>query len=243
MQVVLLKWHTWYVMLFMIFDNRESTRGKGQMLMTQQVTQQQVNTVISMISCLAIGKGGAIASAVLVSLSLLGAFVNQCRLSGKLMTLDIMDPLTFAGLLIGAMLPYSFSAFTVASVGKAALAMVAEVRRQFKEIPGLMEGTARPEYEKCVSISTKASLKEMIPPALLVLLSPMACGMLFGVGALAGMLAGAIVSGAQMAISASNSGGAWDNAKKHIEGGVLGGKGSSAHLSAVVGDTGMSMRF
>ncbi|CAI7802171.1 unnamed protein product [Closterium sp. NIES-53] len=152
-------------------------------------------------------------------------------------------PQTFVGLLVGAMLPYWFSAMTMKSVGKAALAMVNEVRRQFDTIPGLMEGTARPDYHKCVQISTKASLNEMLPPGALVLLAPIITGVLFGTATLAGLLAGALVSGVQMAVSASNTGGAWDNAKKYIEAGMsehaqsLGPKGSEAHKAAVIGDT------
>ena len=149
----------------------------------------------------------------------------------------------FCGLLVGAMLPYWFSAMTMKSVGKAALAMVEEVRRQFRENPGLMDGSVKPDYKKCVGISTAASLKEMIAPGALVILSPLIVGTLFGVTTLAGLLAGALVSGVQIAISASNTGGAWDNSKKFIEAGntekakKLGPKGSAAHTAAVVGDT------
>ncbi|GJP43538.1 hypothetical protein CLOM_g15508 [Closterium sp. NIES-68] len=187
----------------------------------------------------AIGKGFAIGSAALVSLALFGAYVSQAHVTNILIT----NPQTFVGLLVGAMLPYWFSAMTMKSVGKAALAMVDEVRRQFDTIPGLMEGTARPDYRKCVQISTKASLNEMLPPGALVLLSPIITGTLFGTATLAGLLAGALVSGVQMAVSASNTGGAWDNAKKYIEAGVsehaqsLGPKGSEAHKAAVIGDT------
>ena len=125
----------------------------------------------------------------------------------------------FCGLLIGAMLPYWFSAMTMKSVGKAALAMVEEVRRQFATIPGLIEGTAQPDYKRCVAISTDASLAEMIPPGALVMLTPIIVGTLFGTRTLAGVLAGALVSGVQMAVSMSNTGGAWDNAKKYLEAG------------------------
>lgn len=149
----------------------------------------------------------------------------------------------FVGLLIGAMLPYWFSAMTMKSVGDAALAMVEEVRRQFQTIAGLMEGTAEPDYKRCVAISTDASLREMIAPGALVMLTPIIVGTGFGVKMLAGLLAGALVSGVQMAISMSNTGGAWDNAKKFIEAGrseeaqELGPKGSDAHKAAVIGDT------
>ena len=189
----------------------------------------------------AIGKGFAIGSAALVSLALFGAYVTRAGISTA--NSSILDPSIFAGLLVGAMLPYWFSAMTMKSVGKAALAMVEEVRRQFNTIPGLMEGTARPDYRTCVEISTAASLSEMIPPGALVMLTPVVVGTLFGTRTLAGVLAGALVSGVQMAVSMSNTGGAWDNAKKYVEAGAsehaasLGGKGSDAHKAAVIGDT------
>ncbi|KAL6754594.1 vacuolar H+-pyrophosphatase [Haematococcus lacustris] len=189
----------------------------------------------------AIGKGFAIGSAALVSLALFGAFVTRAGID--LVHSSILDPKVFGGLLVGAMLPYWFSAMTMKSVGKAALAMVQEVRRQFNTIPGLMEGTGRPDYKACVAISTQSSLSEMIPPGALVMLSPVVVGTLFGTQALAGLLAGALVSGVQLAVSMSNTGGAWDNAKKYIEAGNtehardMGGKGSDCHKAAVVGDT------
>jgi inorganic pyrophosphatase len=187
----------------------------------------------------AIGKGFAIGSAALVSLALFGAYVSRAGIA----TVDVIQPKEFVGLIVGAMLPYWFSAMTMKSVGKAALAMVEEVRRQFRTIPGLMEGTTKPDYKRCVQISTDASIKEMIPPGALVMLTPLIVGTLFGVETLAGLLAGALVSGVQIAISASNTGGAWDNAKKYIEAGnsehakSLGPKGSDAHKAAVIGDT------
>ncbi|TVU17487.1 hypothetical protein EJB05_33525, partial [Eragrostis curvula] len=189
----------------------------------------------------AIGKGFAIGSAALVSLALFGAFVSRAGIS----TVDVLSPRVFVGLLAGAMLPYWFSAMTMRAVGSAALRMVEEVRRQFDEIPGLAEGRvgARPDYATCVRISTDASLRKMVAPGALVMLSPLVVGTLFGVETLAGLLAGALVSGVQVAISASNSGGAWDNAKKYIEAGAseearsLGPKGSEAHKAAVIGDT------
>ena len=192
----------------------------------------------------AVGKGFAIGSAALTSLALFAAFITRAQATSKAMgdgaidltSIELLDPWVFGGLLFGAMLPFIFSAMTMKSVGKAALDMVKEVRRQFKEIPGLMEGTAKPEYAKCVDISTSAALREMIPPGLLVLLSPIVVGYFFGVKSLAGMLAGALVSGVVMAISMANSGGAWDNAKKYIEK-TAGGKGSDKHKAAVVGDT------
>ncbi|KAF3664942.1 Pyrophosphate-energized vacuolar membrane proton pump 1 [Capsicum annuum] len=187
----------------------------------------------------AIGKGFAIGSAALVSLALFGAYVSRAGIK----TVDVLAPKVFIGLIVGAMLPYWFSAMTMKSVGSAALKMVEEVRRQFNTIPGLMEGTAKPDYATCVKISTDASLKEMIPPGALVMLTPLIAGTFFGVETLAGLLAGSLVSGVQVAISASNTGGAWDNAKKYIEAGAtehartLGPKGSDAHKAAVIGDT------
>ncbi|KAI5425424.1 hypothetical protein KIW84_031284 [Lathyrus oleraceus] len=161
----------------------------------------------------AIGKGFAIGSAALVSLALFGAFVSRAGVT----TVDVLTPKVFIGLIVGAMLPYWFSAMTMKSVGSAALKMVEEVRRQFNTIPGLMEGTAKPDYATCVTISTDASIKEMIPPGALVMLTPLIVGIFFGVETLSGVLAGSLVSGVQIAISASNTGGAWDNAKKYIE--------------------------
>ncbi|KAM7508268.1 hypothetical protein LguiA_018721 [Lonicera macranthoides] len=183
--------------------------------------------------------GFAIGSAALVSLALFGAFVSRAEIS----SVDVLTPKVFMGLLVGAMLPYWFSAMTMKSVGSAALKMVEEVRRQFNTIPGLMEGTAKPDYAMCVKISTDASIKEMIPPGALVMLTPLIVGILFGVETLSGVLAGSLVSGVQIAISASNTGGAWDNAKKYIEAGAseharaLGPKGSDSHKAAVTGDT------
>ncbi|KAJ4820793.1 K(+)-insensitive pyrophosphate-energized proton pump [Rhynchospora pubera] len=187
----------------------------------------------------AIGKGFAIGSAALVSLALFGAYVSRVGLD----TVNVLNKKVIIGLLVGAMLPYWFSALTMKSVGSAALKMVEEVRRQFNEIPGLMEGTAKPDYATCVKISTDASIKKMIAPGALVMVTPLITGTFFGTETLAGLLAGALVSGVQVAISASNSGGAWDNAKKYIEAGaseharLLGPKGSEAHKAAVIGDT------
>lgn len=181
----------------------------------------------------AIGKGFAIGSAVLTAIALFAAFLTR----SKIETLDLLSPLVFAGCLIGGVLPFLFTAQTMKAVGRAAYAMIEEVRRQFRTIPGLLEGTGRPDYRACVAISTKGALKEMIAPAILVIGTPLVVGYLFGTRAVAGVLAGSIISGVVMALSASNSGGAWDNAKKYIESGQLGGKGSDAHKAAVVGDT------
>jgi len=181
----------------------------------------------------AIGKGFAIGSAALTSLALFAAFSQAAGLDG----INILNPLVIVGMFVGGMLPFLFSAMTMESVGKAAGAMIDEVRRQFREIPGIMEGKAVPEYEKCVDISTAAALKEMILPGVMAVLSPLVMGFVFGPEALGGMLAGALVSGVVMAIFMSNAGGAWDNAKKYIEEGHFGGKGSDAHAAAVTGDT------
>ncbi len=182
----------------------------------------------------AIGKGFAIGSAALTSLAL---FVTFSQAAGIEVGIDILKPQVTVGLLIGSMLPFLFSALTMTSVGKAANKMIEEVRRQFKEIPGIMEGTGEPEYAKCVDISTKAALKEMIIPGLLAVAAPLIVGILLGAEALGGLLAGALGAGIMMAVFMSNSGGAWDNAKKYIEEGHHGGKGSEAHKAAVTGDT------
>ncbi len=181
----------------------------------------------------AIGKGFAIGSAVLTALALFAAFLTRANMH----SVNLLSPMVFAGLLTGGVLPFLFTAKTMLAVGEAANAMIEEVRRQFRTIPGLLEGKARPDYKTCVAISTEAALKRMVFPAALVIISPLAIGILFGIEALAGMLAGSMVCGVVMALSASNSGGAWDNAKKYIETGKHGGKGSQAHKAAVVGDT------
>ena len=192
----------------------------------------------------AIGKGFAIGSACLVGLALFGAFVTRSGLAEN--DVSLVSPLIFASLIFGAMIPYWFSAMTMKSVGQAANEMVKEVARQFREIPGLLEGTPGhqpPDHARCIAISTDASLREMVPPAVLVMTTPLAFGIFLGVDSVAGMLAGAIVSSIQMAISSSNTGGAWDNAKKYVEkgqvmvDGVVQRKGSDIHKAAVVGDT------
>ena len=148
-----------------------------------------------------------------------------------------MNPAVLIGLFVGACLPFVFAALTMESVGKAAQAVVVEVRRQFREIKGLMDGEAEADYAKCVDLCTKASLKEMVLPTIVAIVCPVVCGLILGVNGVVGMLAGATASGFLMAIFMSNSGGAWDNAKKYIESGVHGGKGSDQHKAAVVGDT------
>ncbi|NLL63361.1 MAG: sodium-translocating pyrophosphatase [Ruminococcaceae bacterium] len=186
----------------------------------------------------AIGKGFAIGSAALTALALFTTYTESISMiTGKPIFIDVTNPMVVIGLFIGGMLPFLFSAFTMNSVGKAANQMIEEVRRQFKEIPGILEGKAKPDYKTCVAISTTAALKEMIIPGIISVLSPLAVGFVLGAEALGGMLAGSLVTGVLMAIFMSNSGGAWDNAKKYIEGGAFGGKGSEAHHAAVVGDT------
>ena len=181
----------------------------------------------------AVGKGLAIGSAALTALAL---FVSYAAAT-KLDKIDLMDPKVMVGLFIGGVLPFIFSALSIQAVSRAAEHMFEEVRRQFREIPGIMEGTARPEYEKCVDISTAAALKEMIIPGMMAVLAPVAVGMTLGTAALGGLLGGSIITGVMMALFMSNSGGAWDNAKKYIEEGHYGGKGTPAHAAAVCGDT------
>jgi len=195
----------------------------------------------------AIGKGFAIGSAALVSLALFGAFVTRIRLaSGDAIFLNgvnMLEPITFAFLIIGGMIPFAFAAMTMKSVGLAAMEMVMEVQRQFDEKPHLLDEnpTERPDYDACIAISTNASLKEMIPPGAMVIFTPLLTGIFFGVNAVSGLLVGSLIASVQLAISMSNSGGAWDNAKKYIEKASpdsdLRGKGSDIHKAAVVGDT------
>ncbi len=186
----------------------------------------------------AIGKGFAIGAAILTSLALFAAFITIAeKLGGEPITMSLLEPLVFTFLFIGGVLPFLFSAMTMKSVGQAAFAMIEEVRHQFKTIPGIMEGRGEPDYARCVAISTQAALKEMIAPGVLIMGSPIVVGFLFGVEAVAAMLIGSLVTGGVLAIASSNSGGAWDNAKKYIEAGNHGGKGSEEHTAAVVGDT------
>jgi K(+)-stimulated pyrophosphate-energized sodium pump len=181
----------------------------------------------------AVGKGFAIGSAALTALALFASYTQAVELS----TIDLTTPAVIAGMFIGGMLPFLFSAMTMEAVGKAAFSMIEEVRRQFREIPGIMEGKATPEYGTCVDISTKSALREMVIPGIMAVVVPVLVGLLLGSEALGGLLAGSLVTGVLMAIFMANSGGAWDNAKKYIEEGNYGGKGSEAHHAAVVGDT------
>ena len=180
----------------------------------------------------AIGKGFAIGSAALTALALFSAFTATAQVN-----LSLVEPRVMIGLLIGGFLPFLFSAWTMRAVGKAANKMVEEIRRQFREIPGILEGTAKPDAARCVAISTAGALRQMLLPGAMAVVAPLVVGKVMGVSALGGLLAGALVSGVMMAIFMANAGGAWDNAKKYIEDGNEGGKGSPAHKAAVVGDT------
>lgn len=181
----------------------------------------------------AIGKGFAIGSAALTALALFASYSEAVHLN----SISLLDPNVIIGLLIGGMLPFLFSALTMEAVGDAANKMIEEVRRQFKELPGIMKGTDQPDYARCVDISTKSALQKMILPGLMAIVVPLLIGFILGPEALGGLLAGALVCGVVMAIMMANAGGAWDNAKKYIESGAHGGKNSPAHKAAVVGDT------
>ncbi|MBR2152171.1 MAG: sodium/proton-translocating pyrophosphatase, partial [Clostridia bacterium] len=189
----------------------------------------------------ATGKGFAIGSAALTALALMASYKDKIETlavnSDFKFELSIMNPLVLVGLFIGACLPFVFAALTMESVGRAAQSVVREVRRQFKEITGLMDGKAEADYATCVDLCTKASLKEMVLPTLIAIVVPVVTGLILGPNGVIGMLAGATITGFLLAIFMSNSGGAWDNAKKYIESGVYGGKGSDGHKAAVVGDT------
>lgn len=181
----------------------------------------------------AMGKGFAIGSALLAALGVFAAYAEKA----DIVTLNLLDPLVLVGVFVGSVIPFLITSMTMRSVGDAALAMVLEVRRQFKEIPGLMQGTADPDYERCVAISTRAALQEMILPGIITAIAPVVMYYIFGAVALGGLLVGATVTGVSLALMMANGGGAWDNAKKYIEAGAHGGKGSNAHKAAVVGDT------
>jgi K(+)-stimulated pyrophosphate-energized sodium pump len=181
----------------------------------------------------AIGKGFAIGSAALTAMGLFAAYGQAVGLR----SMDLLHPHTVVGLFVGGMMPFLFSSLAMKAVGRAAFRMVEEVRRQFREIKGLMEGKARPDYARCVDISTRGAISRMILPGVLAVVVPLVVGLVLGREALGGLLAGAIISGLMLAIMMANAGGAWDNAKKYIEAGNLGGKGTPTHAAAVVGDT------
>ena len=187
----------------------------------------------------ATGKGFAIGSAALTALALIVAYTKTIEAlpGGMVLTISLTDPSVIVGVFIGAMLPFLFSSMTMKAVGRAAMRVVEEVRRQFREIPGIMEGTGKPDYSKCVDIVTRDAQREMVLPSILAIASPVAIGLILGPNALGGMLVGATAAGFVMAVMMANTGGSWDNAKKWIEAGNLGGKGSEQHKSAVVGDT------
>ncbi|MBT7461674.1 MAG: sodium-translocating pyrophosphatase, partial [Waddliaceae bacterium] len=181
----------------------------------------------------AIGKGFAIGSAALTALALFSTFSKEANLS----SINIMNPLVIIGLFFGGVMPYLFCSMTIKAVGCSAFDMIDEVRRQFREDKGIMKGTSKPDYKRCIDISTKSSLREMVIPGLLAVVVPVVVGLTLGLEALGGFLAGGLVTGVLQAISMSNTGGAWDNAKKYIEKGEHGGKGSDAHKASVIGDT------
>jgi len=188
----------------------------------------------------AIGKGFAIGSAALTALALFSAYTQSITAkTGKEFVIILTDPIVVIGLFIGGVIPFFIGALTMTSVGKAAMKMVEEIRRQFREIPGLLEGKegVKGDTKKCVDISTTAALKEMVLPGVVAIFAPVVVGFLLGPKALGGMLAGATVTGVLLALMMANAGGAWDNAKKYIEQGHYGGKGSDVHMAAVVGDT------
>ena len=187
----------------------------------------------------ATGKGFAIGSAMLTALALLSSFIAQVKLLEPNFQFDLAvdNPVVLVGVFVGAMLPFLFSALTMSAVGKSAQHVVLEVRRQFAKDPGILAGTSEPDYARCVTICTKSAQKQMILPAVIAVLSPILAGTFLGVNGVTGLLLGSTVTGFLLAVFMSNSGGAWDNAKKYVEDGNFGGKGSPAHKAAVIGDT------
>ena len=188
-------------------------------------------------STAAIGKGFAISAAALAALALISAYIAKVSNGDPTFVLAINDPMVLVGMFIGGVFPFLVSAMTMTAVGDAAFEMIVEVRRQFKEIPGLLEGKAKPDTARCVDIATRAALRRMILPGSLAVLAPVVIGFGLGPKALGGMLGGALICCVMMALMMANAGGAWDNAKKYVEKGNLGGKGSDVHKAAVVGDT------
>ena len=216
----------------------DNAGGNAQMAGLDPVVRERTDALDTLgNTTAATGKGFAIGSAALTALALIAAYKEKIVLEGGSMMLDLMDPLVLVGLFIGIAMPYLFSSLTMSAVGRAAGEIVVEVRRQFKEIAGLMEGTAKPDYARCVDIVTVSALAEMRFPAILAIMTPIVVGLLLGINSVGGLLIGATGSGFVLAIMMANSGGAWDNAKKYIEEGKYGGKGSPAHKAGVVGDT------
>ncbi len=216
----------------------DNAGGNAQMAALEPVVRERTNALDALgNTTAATGKGFAIGSAALTTLALIAAYKERIFLEGRDIALDLMDPLVLIGIFLGMMMPYLFCALTMSAVGRAGAKIVIEVRRQFQTIKGLMEGLARPNYARCVDIVTATALKELRLPAFMAIVMPIVIGLLFGVNSVGGFLLGATMSGFALAVMMANVGGAWDNAKKYIEEGHHGGKGSPAHKAGVIGDT------